>query len=257
MSVWLIPLFAITAIVYASVGFGGGSTYTAILALAETDHRVLPLVSLTCNLVVTAGSVWHFRRKGLYQGSKLVPILSLSVPASFLGGITPISADLFFGLLGILLLVAGTNLLLESATRSQSETVERREHPGIFLPGGVGLVIGYLSGLVGIGGGIFLAPLLHLLRWDSPKRIAAIASAYIAANSCAAFLGKLIALKSVSLATDTLSYWPLVLAVAAGGAIGRRLMTGTFPERAVKLGTAVLILLVAGRILLNWWSTHA
>lgn len=253
--IWLLLLFALTAMLYASVGFGGGSTYTALLALTETDHRVLPLVSLTCNLLVTAGSVWHFRKAGLYKSSNLTPILLVSVPASFLGGLTPISAPAFYCLLGVMLVVAGISLLADSVRQPASAPLAPARAGSSGLAAGIGLVIGYVSGLVGIGGGIFLAPVLHFLSWDQPKRIAAAASLYIAANSVAAFAGKLAALGDSSLAASALSeHWPLAIAVLAGGAAGRHLMTSPVPERAIKAGTAVLILFVACTILLKWWN---
>ncbi len=254
MTAWLIPMFALTALLYASVGFGGGSTYTALLALAEDNYRVLPLVSLTCNLLVTTGSVWHFQKAGLYRSSQLAPVLFVSVPASLIGGLTPISANAFYGLLGSMLLVAGLSLLWESFRPRASGPPPVLASGNTPAAAGIGLVIGYLSGMVGIGGGIFLAPVLHFLNWDSPKRIAAAASLYIATNSAAALIGKFVALGDFALASDAASrHWPLAIAVLLGGAVGRRVLTSKLPERSIKVGTAALIIYVAYKILLKAW----
>ena len=251
MSWWLLPLFALTALLYASVGFGGGSTYTALLTLTDLDHKTLPLVSLVCNLLVTTASVWHFHRQKLYRAREMLTILALSVPASFLGGVTPIDRSTFLGLLALSLLFAGITLLI-SALRRNETYEDRGERSRSWIAPIIGGGVGYLSGLVGIGGGIFLAPILHHLKWDTPKRIAALASAYIAANSLAALFGKYVAAGNTAALGAISAYWPLALAVILGGAAGRRLMTGLMPERTVKLATALLILFVAARLLLKW-----
>ncbi len=115
----------------------------------------------------------------------------------------------------------------------------------------IGAGIGYLSGLVGIGGGIFLAPVLHVLNWNSPTKTAALATAYIAANSIAGLAGKTIQLAASSDLAILVPFWPLIPSVLIGGWIGHRFMLGLFPERLVKGVTAVLILIVAVRLLLR------
>lgn len=247
--IWLALMFALTALLYASVGFAGGSTYTALLVLQGTDVSLVPVLSLVCNIAVSAGSVWHFARKGLYRDTGIGPILLASAPAAFLGGLTPVSEPVLIGLLGSLLLLAGFKLGHEALVQSRDAIVPAARRP-LPLALSFGAGVGYLSGIVGIGGGIFLAPLLHFVRWASARQIAAIASAYIAINSIAALAGKALVLNATLDWNEAGSHWPLLAAVVAGGFIGRRLASSWLNERLIKGLTAALILFVAGRLLL-------
>ncbi|MCR9078303.1 MAG: sulfite exporter TauE/SafE family protein [Hyphomonadaceae bacterium] len=248
--VWLVVTFLVTAVLYSSVGFGGGSTYTALLVFSGLQISLVPIVSLACNLTVTSTGTWKAQGAGLYEGSDVWPILAFSVPAAFLGGLTPIGDQNLIILLGLSLLFASLHLgwnALHSATDGSRPSPVRSR----WIAPVVGAGIGYLSGLVGIGGGIFLAPVLHMLNWNSPRKIAALATAYIAANSLAGLVGKTIALADRHDLSQVLAFWPLVPAVLIGSWIGHRFMLGIFPERLVKGLTAVLIIVVAVRLLLR------
>lgn len=248
--VWLIGTFLATAILYSSVGFGGGSTYTALLVFSGLQISLVPVVSLICNFTVTSTGSWKSYRAGLYRGSGVWPILACSVPAAFLGGLTPISDQSLILLLGASLFLASANLAWATFRGTGLSPSKTRSRPRWLAPV-VGTGIGYLSGLVGIGGGIFLAPVLHLFHWDSPRKIAALATAYIAANSIAGLAGKLIALAGTDAVSAVLPYWPLIPGVLIGSWVGHRFMLGVFPERLVKGITAALILVVAVRLLLR------
>ena len=104
--------FFVTALLYASVGFGGGSTYTALLALAQVDYRILPLLALTCNIVVVAGSSLRFARAGITPWRGALVLTGIAAPAAFLGGLTPISEKAFVGILGVSLVLTALTLLL-------------------------------------------------------------------------------------------------------------------------------------------------
>ncbi|MCI4646383.1 MAG: sulfite exporter TauE/SafE family protein [Hyphomonadaceae bacterium] len=247
---WLAIGFAVVAALYSSVGFGGGSSYTALLVLTGVPILLVPLVSLICNLTVTSAGVWKCWRAGLYAGAGLTPILALSVPAALLGGLTPINEDGLILLLGCGLLLAGLQLGWASLTRQQDEIAAASHFPRWAAPV-IGAGVGYLSGLVGIGGGIFLSPILHLVRWAPPRTIAALSSAYIAANSAAALIGKSVSLPADIPDSEILQYWPLIPAVAMGSWLGHRMLLGVFPQRIVKAMTAVLILIVAFRLLIR------
>ena len=106
----LIAAFLITALLYASVGFGGGSTYNALLVLSGADYRVMPLIALVCNVIVVCGGIWRFARTGDLSARRLLPFLAASVPAAWIGGRTPISETFFVGLLGGALLLSGIRL---------------------------------------------------------------------------------------------------------------------------------------------------
>lgn len=239
----LILAFALTAALYASVGFAGGSTYNALLALAGVDHRVFPLVSLACNLIVATGGTLRFARAGLVPWRRLLPILILSMPAAWIGGMLPVSKQLFLWLLGASLLAAGLLLFLQSEREA--------EQPRIGWAGAAAAApIGLLSGVVGIGGGIFLAPLLHLIGWDRAKRVAAAASVFILANSVAGIGGQLSKIAGDPVLIDAaLGYWPLALAVLIGGQAGSRIGVELLSPLWLRRLTGVLILYVAARLL--------
>ena len=178
--------FFATALLYASVGFGGGSTYSALLSLVGFDFRLLPILSLACNIVVVTGSCIRFARAGTMPWRGALTVSLIAAPLAFLGGLTPIREAAFLLLLGISLVLAGLALLLPLAPQHDSEPAPlARFMPLAAAP------LGYLAGLVGIGGGIFLAPLLHLTRWDSARRIAATTSLFILINSLAGLGGQL------------------------------------------------------------------
>jgi uncharacterized membrane protein YfcA len=242
---WLSPAFFVTALLYASVGFGGGSTYNALLALAGVDYRLLPAVALTCNILVVIGGTWRFHKAELLPWRRALPLVVISAPFAWLGGLTPIKETLFLSLLAGSLFVAGVALLLQK-DRADAETVPDRKATIADLLTGAG--VGYLAGLVGIGGGIFLAPYLHITRWAGAKQIAATASLFILVNSVAGLGGQLLKLGSTGALPDVAAYWPLALAVIIGGQIGSFAGTKVLSPTLVKRATAVLILYVAGQL---------
>lgn len=241
----LAALFFVVAALYAAVGFGGGSTYTALLILNAIDYRAVPTISLCCNIVVVAGGVFAFARAGSIDWRRIAPWIAASAPAAWIGGRLPLREEIFIVVLGFALLVAGA--LLASGTGARREQPRRDVAPPIAIAGGGAL--GLLSGMTGIGGGIFLAPLLHGLGWDTPRRIAGACCLFILINSIAGLAGqaaKLIEINAISLAT---AYWPLAAAVFAGGQIGSRLGAHVIPESLLRRLTGALIIYVAARLL--------
>lgn len=240
-------LFLVTAVLYASVGFGGGSTYNALLVLADTDYRILPSVALACNLIVVAGGVWQYRRSGELSLGFAFPFVVLSIPMAWFGGNVPIQRDTFVLLLGLSLLAAGIAMWFQPSQAKAS-----RPHPAVlhWLVGvPVGGAIGFVSGMVGIGGGIFLAPALHLLRLAEPKRIAATSSFFIMVNSIAGLVGQATKQGTTAHLVELFDYIWLGVAVLIGGQLGSRLSTRVLSGRVVKRLTALLVLYVAGRLL--------
>ncbi len=244
----LIAAFFVTALLYASVGFGGGSTYTALLALGGTDYRILPFISLACNVIVVTGGTTRYARAGLIPWRRVVPLVVASAPVALLGGLTPIKQPLFMTLLGVSLLVAGLLLLIQREPLIAA--ADRPSNPVIDAVLGGG--IGYLSGLVGIGGGIFLAPLLHLMRWGNAHVIAATASLFILVNSLAGILGQGIKLGGAGQLAAVSGYWPLAVAVLVGGQIGSWAGIKILNQSLVRRATGLLILYVAAQLL---WKT--
>ncbi len=244
----LVAAFFVTALLYASVGFGGGSTYTALLALGGIDYRILPFVSLVCNVIVVTGGTIRFARAGLIPWRRVAPLVVASAPLALLGGLTPIRQPVFMALLGISLLVAGLLLLLQREPVAGAANCPAKPVRDSVLGAG----IGYLSGVVGIGGGIFLAPLLHLTRWDTARAIAATSSAFILVNSVAGLIGQSIKLGNTGELAAVVDYWPLAIAVLVGGQIGSWAGIAILSQTLVRRATGVLILYVAGQLL---WKT--
>lgn len=243
--------FFLTAVLYASVGFGGGSTYTALLTLAETDYRILPAISLICNIIVVTGGSYRFIRAGEIDWKRVPPLVAISAPLAWLGGLTPIKQPTFMIVLALSLLAAGLLLLFQREAKDGAGPF--RERSSAFdIAAGAGT--GYLAGLVGIGGGIFLAPILHLTRWGTARAIAATASVFILVNSIAGLIGQLMKLgASNEGAASILPYWPLFAAVLIGGQIGSIAAIRLLSQSLVRRATAVLILYVAGQLLWRLW----
>ncbi len=245
--IWLTGLFALVALIYASVGFGGGSTYTALLGLWGVDYTLIPVIALLCNIIVVTGGSIRFVRAGLVKWPQVVPLLVVSAPLAFIGGLVPLKQWLFLMILGGALLLSAIALIAQPekmAQRALSKTTL------LCLSGGVGL----LAGLSGIGGGIFMAPVLHLIRWDNARRIAAFASLYILINSITGLAGQIIKAGPQSLSDPTAEYWPLLLAVLIGGQIGSFLGMRLLTPRLLRSLTALLVGYASIRLLWQGWG---
>ena len=241
---WLAALFFLAAALYASVGFGGGSTYNALLVLSGADYRLLPSIALICNILVVAGGTWRYSRAGLVPWARVWPFFTISIPAAWIGGRLIVPELFFISLLGGSLVVAGALMLLQR----DAEPAPAPRRPSAFEPiagGGIGL----LSGVVGVGGGIFLAPLLHVRRWDDAKSIAGTASVFILVNSLAGLAGQFAKLSNLDLLSGVAPYWPMFPAVVIGGWIGGVAGVRVLPPSVVRRMTAVLVLYVAARLL--------
>ena len=250
MLLFLSLLFFLTAGFYASVGFGGGSTYNALLALSGVDYRVLPAIALTCNIIVVIGGVFRFWKSGDLQVRAMLPFLLASIPAAWLGGRLVVSETAFIGLLGFALLLSGLRLVFQSEPATQPDLVGRNRWTATYLSIGGG--IGFLSGMVGIGGGIFLAPILYFLSWDTPRKIAAASSLFILVNSASGLLGQLSKLSDSALLAEVTEFWPLLIAVFVGGQIGSWAASQKFQPQLITRLTALLILFVSVRLLFRW-----
>lgn len=243
---WLAPAFFGTALLYASAGFGGGSTYNALLSLAGFDFKLLPIVSLACNIVVVSGGTIRFARAGEMPWRGALTLSLIAAPLAFLGGLTPIREETFLVLLGCSLVLAGLALFLPRAPDLEAApTPLARWMPGIAGP------LGYLAGLVGIGGGIFLAPLLHLTRWNRARRVAATASLFILINSMAGLMGQLTKNGPEAFGVALSGALPLLIAVVLGGQLGSVLALRFLPERLIRWVTAALTIYAGTRLLLG------
>jgi len=250
----LIGLFLLVAMAYSSVGFGGGSTYNALLMLAGTDFRLVPSIALTCNILVVSGGVYHYFRAGSLSAGKLLPFIVLSIPMAWLGGRLPVSEQVFIGLLGFSLLVAAAQMLLKPETSNTFKPSTTARYWLLAAP--IGGLIGLLAGITGIGGGIFLAPLMYLLHLAPARTVAGITSGFILVNSIAGLAGQLMKAGDYAPLDGWLQAWPLFIAVVIGGQVGSHLGAYHLPEAWIKRLTAVLMLYVALRLLWRWAGNY-
>jgi len=246
----LAGLFFLTAVAYSSVGFGGGSSYNALLILTGVDYRLIPAIALSCNVLVVIGGVVHHMRAGHLTFTALLPYMVLSVPMAWLGGRLPVSEQIFIGLLGFSLLLAAVQMLFKPLVSAVDPTGSKQNVWLTAMPAG-GL-IGFLAGMTGIGGGIFLAPVIYLLQLASPRMIAGITSGFILVNSMAGLTGQMMKAGEFSPLQGMMEAWPLFVAVVIGGQLGSHLGAYKLSETWVKRLTAVLILYVAIRLIWRW-----
>lgn len=237
----LIIIFFAIAVVYSSAGFGGGSSYLAVLSFFDMAFTDLRMITLCCNITVVVSSTILFNKHLNIEYKRLWPLVILSVPLAYLGGRFKISEDVFFILLGGSLLVASILMMV-------GKVKEKKQLPR-FSNAAIGGGIGFLSGVVGIGGGIFLSPVLHLSRWGKPKVIAATAAIFILVNSIAGLFGQI---STNRFSLDITTLLPLMVSVFIGGQIGVRTTLFKFSPRVVKQITAFVILIVAVRLLIKY-----
>ena len=236
-------LFFITAILYSSVGFGGGSTYLALLLIWNIPYYIFPVIALFCNILVVTGNSINYIRAGNHNIKLLIPFLIGSIPFSFLGGALIINKEIFEILLFIVLSIAGLLLMVNNKSYEKKEIkVKKLNFIISFL---IGSILGIVSGIVGIGGGIFLSPILFLLKADRPKNIATSASLFILINSISGIFGQL---SKENIFNEVLLYWPLFFAVIIGGFLGNFLNLKIFSSRILVLMTSVLVIFVAARM---------
>jgi len=236
-------LFFVTAILYSSVGFGGGSTYLALLLIWGVPYYIFPVIALSCNIIVVSGNCINYIRAGNLNFKLLIPYLIGSIPLSFIGGSLHIDKNFFEILLFLVLFLAGILLLINFKSYDDKEESYRKIP--IYISILIGGVLGFISGVVGIGGGIFLSPILFLIKAGRPKHIVTSASLFILINSISGVIGQLT--KNLVI-NEISSYWYLLLAVLIGGQIGNFLNLKIFPTRILALVTSGLVLFVAVRM---------
>ena len=233
-------LFFITATLYSSVGFGGGSTYLALLLIWGIPYFIFPVIALSCNIIVVSGNCFNYIRAGNLNLRLLIPYLIGSIPLAYIGGSLPIEKRLFEILLFLVLSAAGVLLLFNfKSYDDRVESYKKIPTPVSIL---IGATFGFISGVLGIGGGIFLSPILFIVRAGRPKHIVTTASLFILINSISGIIGQLS--KNAVLA-EVPNYWYLLAAVLIGGQVGNFLNLKIFPTWILALVTAFLVLFVS------------
>ena len=235
--------FFITAIFYSSVGFGGGSTYLALMLIWDIPYYIFPILALICNIIVVSGNSINYVRSGNLNLKLLTPYLMGSIPFAFFGASMTVTKELFEILLFVILIIAGIFLLIESKSFNDDQ-IKINSIPKI-ISLLIGSIIGFTSGIIGIGGGIFLSPILFLMKAGYPKQIATTASLFILINSIFGVAGQLT--KDVVF-DEFLNFWPLFIAVLIGGQIGNFLNIKFLSGKTLAIITSLLVIFVAIRM---------
>ena len=236
-------LFFITAILYSSVGFGGGSTYLALLLIWGIPYYIFPVIALMCNIIVVSGNSFNYIRAGNHNFKLLLPFLIGSIPFAYLGGTLKIDKEFFEILLFFVLSIAGVLLLINNKSYKNDNQIIKKINFSYSLI--IGSVLGLISGIVGIGGGIFLSPILFLLKAEKPKIITTTASLFILINSISGILGQFTKDNTFQ---ELINYWPLFLSVLIGGLVGNYLNLKIFSNRILTILTSLLVIFVSIRI---------
>jgi len=233
---WLLPLFLLAAMLYSSVGHGGASAYLAILVLAGYARPDIAPTVLILNILVTVTGFVNYFRAGHFTPRLLWPFILASIPAAYLGGMISLSQQTFSGILGGALFLAGLRFILFTKPILPRPSLKPAWVYGIGLP--VGLALGFLAGLIGIGGGIFLSPLLLLMGWADAKQTAAVSAAFIILNSLSG-----LAAHALNGTIHPGLAVPLGLTVLIGGQVGSWWGAWKVPPKVLQqvLGVVLLI----------------
>jgi uncharacterized protein len=242
MATWL-PLFYIllfiVAFLYASVGHGGASGYLALMALFNFSPAVMKPTALLLNLFVSMVSFIQFYRGKYFRWKLFVPLVVFSIPMAFLGGRVAIQDHVYKTILGLFLIIPICRFLFFKNTDPKD-----MKPPNLYLSLLIGAVIGFLSGMIGIGGGIILSPILLLLKWTNQKQTAAISALFIFVNSVAGLAGQYT--KGIQLNTEMLGY---VAVAFAGGLCGAYMGSIKFPQTVLKNLLAFVLMIAAWKLL--------
>lgn len=243
---WLVPSFFVVAVLYASVGHGGASGYLAVLSLVpgafEPDR--MASTALTLNVLVAATALIAFLRAGHFSPRLTWPFVIASIPGALVGGLMPVSGRTYALLLAGALAVASGRLLMPGLSEDRGDIVPLRRGTAWL----VGAAVGWVSGVVGVGGGIFLSPLLLMCRWADPKQAAGSCACFILVNSLAGLVGR-----SARHAVDIARLWPLLGAAVVGGFLGARLGANHFSGRTLKRLLAMVLLVASVKVMLMAW----
>ena len=228
---------------YSTVGHGGGSGYLAVLAIAAIAPEEMRPTALLLNIAVSSIATWKFLATGTFRKDLFFPLICASVPAAFVGGYIEIPGTVYKPLVGIILLYAAIRLFIPVRGN------EKTKRPMLFVALVAASAIGFLSGIIGIGGGIFLSPLILLLGWTTAKQTAAISAPFILINSIAGLCG--IATDNGGLPVNVSFVAPLVVAVVFGGLIGASFGSRKLGHQSLRTVLGIVLLIAAAKMFLS------
>jgi uncharacterized membrane protein YfcA len=235
-----IALIGLVAFLYASVGHGGASGYLALMVLAGVSQDLMKPSALIINLLISGISFSQYYKRGHFDWNLLWPFILLSIPLSFIGASQHVNPELYKGILAVCLLLAVLRLIWQIDTKKDFEV--KKVKPGMAIL--IGGFIGYISGLIGIGGGIILSPVLLLLKWADMKKTACVSAAFIFLNSAA---GLLSAKTGGFVITTQLGYW--VMAAVLGGIAGAWFGSSRFKVQQLKYVLITVLLLACVKLI--------
>ena len=236
----LTVLTLVVACLYSSVGHAGASGYIAVMSLVGLAPAVIKPTALVLNILVASIATWQFWRAGHFSWRLFWPFAVLAIPCAFAGGYVNLPTHVFRVLVGIVLLFSAVRFL----SKPMEDSVRREPPRFVAIPTGAGL--GLLAGLTGTGGGIFLTPLLLLMRWATTKQAAGVSALFILVNSVSGLLG------NVSSTQRIPSYAiPLAAAAVIGGTIGSHLGSKRLPHTAIKRLLAIVLLIAGAKLILS------
>ena len=233
----------VAAFVYASVGHGGASAYIAAMALAGIAPQEMRPIALTLNVLVSAIATYKFWRAGHFRWRLFWPFAAVSIPFAYLGGAITLPGNLYKIVVGVVLVYAAWQLWRSGRAGEEMKPVRE---PAIALAMAIGAAMGLLSGLTGVGGGIFLSPLLLMLGWAGTKQTSAAAAPFILVNSVAGLAAGFVA----GTAALPQSAWALAAAVLVGGWLGAEYGSRRFANPVVRRVLAVVLAVAGSKMVL-------
>ena len=235
----IIAVFLV-AVLYSSVGHGGASGYLAVMALLSVSSQITRPTALVLNLFVASIAFIQFYRAGNFDWKVFLPFAAASVPMAYLGGMIQLPTTVYKIILGVTLMLAAIRLAIN--LKAEREPVA----PKVWVCLIIGAVLGLVSGLVGVGGGIFLTPILLLMNWAETKKAAGISALFILVNSVAGLLGN----RAQVLELPT-TVWIWITAAIIGGIIGATLGSYRFNSLILRRVLAFGLLIAGAKLILT------
>ena len=239
VSIYLLAaIIFVVAFIHSSVGLGGGSSYTALLAIFGVHYLTIPVVSLTLNIIVTSLGAFNFVRHRHARWNLILPFLFASIPMAYVGGSVPLPKHIFLWILWASLVFVAIRIYLFDHIRLELD-LNKQQKLAISIVSG--MLLGFLAGVVGIGGGIYLIPLILILGLGTAKEAAACGMIFIWVNSVVGLSARLI-----HQPVAVMDFVPLIIAVIAGGALGSHLGASRYSSKLIEkiLGAIILLAII-------------